>query len=343
MSASNPTAAEPSEVERADYETFARNHAVPDYRVPIDHAYAFWHGSNDTHFEGQLRSPHMEIGRTPPRRFSTCRLTTNYGGSTAITIAERIAFGTDTRIVRDPWPSQGLIRFLDDLVLAEQVKQFVLEVRGETEDGYGGYGPLFCAEANRIGATLGLPPVLARRRAYRGMGQPVAAFWPWALRPEEYYLGHVRLNHVKVAGLRQVRISERHAAVPGIYEYFLFLLVTGQSVRLTEILGQVVDAEKEARSPAIATFERSPHDATGMPLPMPVIDPAWLTWNAGCVRAIAEGIATRRAWDGMPILADALQDAGCEDPVILDHCRAHADHTGNCWLLRALLDTKASE
>jgi hypothetical protein len=86
----------------------------------------------------------------------------------------------------------------------------------------------------------------------------------------------------------------------------------------------------------VAAFKRSPHDASGVPLPTPVIDPGWLHWNSGCVRAMAEGILTRRLFDGMPILADALQDAGCEDTVILDHCRANVIHTANCWLLRAL-------
>lgn len=113
-------------------------------------------------------------------------------------------------------------------------------------------------------------------------------------------------------------------------------MVTNQAARLTEILGREVDAETEARSPAIAAFERSPHDASGRPLPVPHIEPDWLAWNGGCVRAIAEGILSRRAFDGMPILADALQDAGCEDPVLLDHCRAPQQHLGTCWVLRLL-------
>ena len=229
-------------------------------------------------------------------------------------------------------------RFVADLVLSETVKQFVLEVEKDGEEGWGGRGPLFCREANRIGELLGLPRVEPRRRAYRGMGQPVAAFWPWAVRPQGYYLGHVRFDHLQVAGLRPQAQFTRHAAVPGIYEYFLYLLVTGQTARLTDVLGRLVDAEKEARSPAIAAFERGPHDASGMPLPVPTIDPNWLTWNGGCVRAIAEGIRTRRAFDGMPILADALQDAGCENDLILNHCRAHSDHTANCWVLRGLSD-----
>jgi len=35
----------------------------------------------------------------------------------------------------------------------------------------------------------------------------------------------------------------------------------------------------------------------------------------------------------MPILADALQDAGCEDADILNHCRAAGLHVGGCWVL----------
>jgi hypothetical protein len=73
-----------------------------------------------------------------------------------------------------------------------------------------------------------------------------------------------------------------------------------------------------------------------------VIDPAWLTWNWGCVRAVADGIRGLRAFDGMPILADALQDAGCEDEVLLGHCRAPAGHTTNCWVLRLLTEQPSS-
>lgn len=127
-----------------------------------------------------------------------------------------------------------------------------------------------------------------------------------------------------------------------MYEYFLYLLITNQILRLTEILGREVDTEREARSPALAAAERNPLDPAGMILPMPLIEEAWLAWNAGCVRAIAEGIRTRRAFDGMPILADALQDAGCEDQVLLDHCRAYTEHTATCWALRLLTEPQAS-
>ena len=305
--AKRPTLILTPDAERVQTEAFRRTNSVPEYREPLQRLYSKWRFYNETFFEGKLAVPHIGIAKTGPRRFSECDHTTDYGGMMNILIAARVVFGTDQKLVKTKdLTTIGLWRFIFDLLLGETVKQFVLEVLGDGEEGWRGRGPLFCREANRIGELLGLPVVEPRRRAFRGMGQPVAAFWPWALRPEGYYLGDVRLDHLQVAGLRPQARFARHAAVPGIYEYFLYLLARGQTARLTDVLGRVVDAEKEARSPAVAAFERGPHDASGMPLPMPLIDPDWLTWNGGCVRAIAEGIRTRRAFDGALILADAL-------------------------------------
>jgi hypothetical protein len=66
-----------------------------------------------------------------------------------------------------------------------------------------------------------------------------------------------------------------------------------------------------------------------------VVDPSWLTPT---VTALARGIAADAAYDRMPILADALQDAGCGDDFILTHCRAGGRHARGCWLIDLLLD-----
>jgi hypothetical protein len=64
-------------------------------------------------------------------------------------------------------------------------------------------------------------------------------------------------------------------------------------------------------------------------------DPRWRTDTA---RGIAAAIVESRAWDRMPILADALQDAGCEDTYLLDHCRlADHLHRPGCWVLDRVL------
>ena len=48
----------------------------------------------------------------------------------------------------------------------------------------------------------------------------------------------------------------------------------------------------------------------------------WLAWNDGTVRKIARGIYDNHDFASMPILADALQEAGCQDKRILDHLLA---------------------
>jgi len=47
----------------------------------------------------------------------------------------------------------------------------------------------------------------------------------------------------------------------------------------------------------------------------------WLAWNDATVKRIAEGIYEERAFDRLPILADALEDAGCDNAAVLGHCR----------------------
>lgn len=62
-------------------------------------------------------------------------------------------------------------------------------------------------------------------------------------------------------------------------------------------------------------------------------DPSWLT---SIVVSLADGIYTDRAFDRLPILADALQDAGCDDIDILAHCRSDGPHVRGCWVIDLL-------
>ncbi|AMV25877.1 hypothetical protein VT84_15875 [Gemmata sp. SH-PL17] len=64
---------------------------------------------------------------------------------------------------------------------------------------------------------------------------------------------------------------------------------------------------------------------------------AWLTPN---VTAIAESIDANGAFDQMPILADALEEAGCDDGDVLDHFRHERRHTQRCLILDRLLGKK---
>jgi hypothetical protein len=60
-------------------------------------------------------------------------------------------------------------------------------------------------------------------------------------------------------------------------------------------------------------------------------------WRAGTAVALARQMYESRDFGAMPILADALQDAGCDEPAILDHCRRPGEHVRGCWVLDLVL------
>jgi hypothetical protein len=65
-------------------------------------------------------------------------------------------------------------------------------------------------------------------------------------------------------------------------------------------------------------------------------DPSWRTES---VVALARGVHADRAFDRLPVLADALEDAGCHDPDVLEHCRGAGSHHRGCWVVDAVLGT----
>jgi hypothetical protein len=72
--------------------------------------------------------------------------------------------------------------------------------------------------------------------------------------------------------------------------------------------------------------------------PNPFVPLAWNPdWFTSAVRDLAAHIYAAHEFCSMPILADALQDAGCDDEQILTHCRADETHARGCWVLDAVL------
>jgi hypothetical protein len=76
-------------------------------------------------------------------------------------------------------------------------------------------------------------------------------------------------------------------------------------------------------------------DVFGNPFRKAEFDPEWRTSTAtGLAEAIYEG----KAFDRMPILADALEDAGCDDLDVLAHCREAPLHVRGCWVVDRVLE-----
>jgi hypothetical protein len=60
-------------------------------------------------------------------------------------------------------------------------------------------------------------------------------------------------------------------------------------------------------------------------------------WTTPTVASLAEAIYSERAFDRMPILGDALEEAGCNNVDILSHCRSDKPHIRGCWVVDLVL------
>jgi hypothetical protein len=76
-------------------------------------------------------------------------------------------------------------------------------------------------------------------------------------------------------------------------------------------------------------------DIFGNPFRAVVFDPSWRTSTAvGLARTMYDA----RDFGAMPVLADALEEAGCDTPDVLAHCRdPDGVHVRGCWVVDLVL------
>ena len=99
-------------------------------------------------------------------------------------------------------------------------------------------------------------------------------------------------------------------------------------------------AQKASRQQKVESAEqcRLLHELIGPLLFRPVaLNTAWLAWNDGTIPKLAQAIYDERAFDRLPVLADALEEAGCDNADILAHCRQPGEHVRGCWVVDLLL------
>jgi hypothetical protein len=93
-------------------------------------------------------------------------------------------------------------------------------------------------------------------------------------------------------------------------------------------LEKAVDLEQQQVQCAIL------RDIFGNPFRTVVIDPAWLTPDA---TRLAQVVYAERAFDQLPLLAEALAQLGCDNADLLAHLRGPGPHVRGCWALDAIL------
>jgi hypothetical protein len=64
--------------------------------------------------------------------------------------------------------------------------------------------------------------------------------------------------------------------------------------------------------------------------------PSWRTWHGSLLVSMAQQMYDSRDFNDMPVLADALEDAGCDNADILNHLRGPGPHCRGCWVLDLL-------
>ena len=132
--------------------------------------------------------------------------------------------------------------------------------------------------------------------------------------------------------------SASEAATLGAESVGLFssLKAVEQAVREGVYDQPVLDRLRQsARTGENGGLAQCVRDIFGNPFRPVAFAPAWHTSTAV---AITRGMYESRDFGAMPILADALQDAGCDNDDMLNHCRdANATHVRGCWVVDLVL------
>lgn len=101
-------------------------------------------------------------------------------------------------------------------------------------------------------------------------------------------------------------------------------------VRLTLLFAKIHDVDTTPRAVQVRVADCVDADISlRFTQPVPPLHPAWLTSD---VVALARGMRAAGHSAGVPILTDALLEAGCDDPLVIEHLRTCTDHGPCCWV-----------
>ncbi|MFO0821747.1 MAG: hypothetical protein U0792_01285 [Gemmataceae bacterium] len=129
--------------------------------------------------------------------------------------------------------------------------------------------------------------------------------------------------------------EEAYRPYPRTCEWTEMLLDTDARAWLGELHPYTADMHI-GDEPEWQGIVRFAHDIFGNPFRPVAFDPAWRSDTAV---SLAKQMYESRDFDAMPILADALQDAGCDNADILNHCRdPQQTHVRGCWVVDLVLN-----
>jgi hypothetical protein len=227
--------------------------------------------------------------------------------------------------------SEELVRLADDLLTAGVYSHSLGELYSLTSPNLSVVRPLFASALQELGVALPAPEEAARTLV-RGSITDIAEGNVTPLDGLTALLEGLSAGCHRGHGLVEQTILDLcHAETVshwvGEYEYLGTMKDEGYA-----------DAEESEQSFAAldgrvtAFADRWPGEHSRV-----AVGPHWLTWDGGTVRKLAHAIREDRRFGDLPVLADALEEAGCTNPEVLAHCRWPGGHARRCWLVDRLL------
>ena len=122
---------------------------------------------------------------------------------------------------------------------------------------------------------------------------------------------------------------------PGHWGFTNTIAAPQEPMAIAEGIWGLCGTYRSATTPTVRDFVRLLHEVVGNPFRRVSFDPEWRT---STVLAMAKEMYESRDFSAMPIFADALQDAGCDNDDILTHCRDETVmHVRGCWVVDLVL------
>jgi hypothetical protein len=113
---------------------------------------------------------------------------------------------------------------------------------------------------------------------------------------------------------------------------FIATLEPNAEVAVDRVRGELGDGPGE-----VARQVGCVREVFGNPWRTAPADHSWQSWGRRTIPNLAQVIYDEREFDRLPILADAVEEAGCSDAAMLAHLRGPGPHVRGCWVLDLLL------
>ena len=131
--------------------------------------------------------------------------------------------------------------------------------------------------------------------------------------------------------------ARREAGEPPSTLHPVFLAAYAAEERIENVTVKIAQNLSNSGAWVRQEAARLLHEILGNPFRPVQVDPAWLAWRDGAAVKVAKSIYEERKFRDLPVLADALEEAGCGQEELLGHCRQVGGHVRGCWAVDLIL------